>query len=104
MQCPQAGSHTCAPAECVGLDRQARCCCEKRTVQSSVLPPWQAPAVTRGELRESAAAVAGAALARLLDISRRGGLAPLWGALLGEAQARLARYERAAASTGERLH
>lgn len=60
--------------------------------------------MTREELRERGAAVAGAALARLLDISRRGGLAPLWGALLGEAEARLARYERAAASAGERPH
>ena len=66
----------------------------------AVLSCRQAPAVTPQELRERAAAVAGAALARLLDITRRGGLAPLWRVLLGETEARLASYKRAAASTG----
>ncbi|KAK9845304.1 hypothetical protein WJX81_002986 [Elliptochloris bilobata] len=58
----------------------------------------RAPALSREALRECAAAVAGAAVARLLELGRRGGLAPLWRALLDEAEARLARCERAAAS------
>jgi hypothetical protein len=41
--------------------------------------------------------VAGAALERLLERGRRGGLESLWSALLSEAGARLDRYDAASA-------
>jgi len=79
------------------MRRQGRCCARARPRAG---PAAQAPALGREALRERVAAVAGAALERLLERGRRGGLAPLWSALLGEAGARLDRHDAAASAGG----
>jgi len=79
------------------MRRQGRCCARARPRAG---PAAQAPALGREALRERVAAVAGAALERLLERGRRGGLAPLWTALLGEAGARLDCHDAAASAGG----
>lgn len=60
----------------------------------------QAPALTQEALAERTAAVASTALARLLELGRRGRISALWRALLDEADARLTRYEDAVSRGG----
>lgn len=71
-----------------------------RPLVKQVFPMPQAPALTQETLAERTAAVAGTALARLLELGRRGCISALWRALFDEADARLTRYEDAVSRGG----